>query len=85
MYMKMALKYYFDYAATTPLDSRVFRVMKPYFSKEFGNPGSIHGAGRKAKEALEKASAKIASILHCRHKEFIFTGSATEADNLAIF
>jgi cysteine desulfurase len=84
MYMKMALKYYFDYAATTPLEPRVFRVMRPYFSQKFGNPGSIHDAGRKAKEAIEKASAKIASILHCRPQELIFTGSATEADNLAI-
>ena len=83
--MKMALKYYFDYAATTPLEPRVFRAMGPYFSKEFGNPGSIHNAGRKTKEATEKASVKIASILHCRPKEFIFTGSATEADNLAVF
>ena len=83
--MKMALKYYFDYAATTPLEPRVFRAMRPYFSQKFGNPGSIHDAGRKAKEAIEKASAKIASILHCHPKEFIFTGSATEADNLAVF
>jgi len=80
-----AIKYFFDYAATTPLDPRVFKAMKPFFSEEFGNPGSIHGAGREAKEAIEKASAKIASILHCRPSEFIFTGSATEADNLAIF
>ncbi len=81
----MALKYYFDYAATTPLEPRVFKVMKPYFSQKFGNPGSIHSAGRETKEAIEKASAKIASILHCRPREFIFTGSATEADNLAVF
>ncbi len=81
----MVLEYYFDYAATTPLEPRVFRAMKPYFSQKFGNPGSIHGAGRETKEAIEKASSKIASILHCRSKEFIFTGSATEADNLAIF
>lgn len=81
----MPIKYYFDYAATTPLDPRVLRVMKPYFFQKFGNPGSIHEAGRKAKEAIEKAAAKIASILHCRPQEFIFTGSATEADNLAVF
>ncbi len=81
----MAIEHYFDYAATTPLEPRVFKAMGPYFSQKFGNPGSIHDAGRKAKEAIEKASAKIASILHCRPKEFIFTGSATEADNFAIF
>jgi cysteine desulfurase len=80
----MPIKYYFDYAATTPLDPRVLRAMKPYFSQKFGNPGSIHETGRKAKEAIEKAAAKIASILHCRPQEFIFTGSATEADNLAV-
>jgi cysteine desulfurase len=78
-------KYYLDYAATTPLDPRVFKAMGPYFSKEFGNPGSIHETGRKAKETIKKASAKIASILRCRPQEFIFTGSATEADNLAVF
>ena len=83
--MKMALKHYFDYAATTPLEPRVFRAMRPYFSQKFGNPGSIHDAGRKTKEAIEKALAKIALVLHCRPKEFIFTGSATEADNLAVF
>lgn len=59
--------------------------MRPYLFQKFGNPGSIHDTGRKTKEAIEKASAKIASILHCRPQEFIFTGSATEADNLAIF
>ncbi len=80
-----SLKYYLDYAATTPLDPGVFKAMRPYFAEKFGNPGSIHDAGRKAKEGAEKASAKIASILHCRSQEFVFTGSATEADNLAVF
>jgi len=77
-------KYYLDYAATTPLDPRVFRAMGPYFAEKFGNPASIHETGREAKKAIENALCKIAKVLNCNSREFIFTGSATEADNLAI-
>lgn len=83
--MSMAKKqYYFDYAATTPLDSQVFSVMLPYLKNEFGNPSNLYELGRNANRAVIKATADITEILGCRSDEFIYTGSATEADNLAI-
>jgi cysteine desulfurase len=76
--------FYFDYAATTPVDRRVFKIMQPYFAENFGNPSNLYELGRRARRAIENALQKIAGALNCRPAEFIFTGSATEADNLAI-
>lgn len=76
--------YYFDYAATTPLDSRVLRAMSPYFSKDFGNPSNLYELGRRAERAIEAARGRMAKVLNCRSNEIIFTGSGTESDNLAI-
>jgi len=73
-----------DYAATTPVDQQVFRAMLPYFTEEFGNPANLYSLGLKAKKAIAEARQKIASVLNCAPDEFVFTGSATEADNLAI-
>ena len=78
-------KIYLDYAATTPVDPRVLRVMLPYFDKIYGNAGSLHSFGREAKAAIYKARKKIAEILNCRPEEIYFCGSGTESDNLAIF
>lgn len=75
---------YLDYAATTPLDKRVFDAMMPYFSDSFGNPSSIHRFGQKAEVAIEEAREKIAKLLHCRADEIIFTSGGSEADNLAL-
>ncbi|MFH1841426.1 MAG: aminotransferase class V-fold PLP-dependent enzyme, partial [Candidatus Nealsonbacteria bacterium] len=77
-------KIYLDYAATTPVDKKVLRAMLPYFKKEFGNPSSVHSFGQKASEAVEGAREKVANFLGCSTDEVIFTGSATEADNIAI-
>jgi cysteine desulfurase len=76
--------FYFDYAATTPLDPAVLRAMQPYFTKEFGNPANLYGFGRAARQAVSEASKKISAALGCAPSEFIFTGSATESDNMAI-
>jgi len=76
---------YLDYAATTPVDNDVLKEMEPYFNKYFGNPSSIHNFGQQAKTAIEEARENIANILNCSSPEIIFTGSATEANNLAIF
>lgn len=75
---------YLDYAATTPLDPKVEKVMLPYFSKMFGNPGSLHFFGREALSAVDVAREKIAGLLGAYFREIIFTGSATEANNLVL-
>jgi len=75
---------YFDYAATTPVDSKVFKVMKRYFSEDFGNPSNLYDLGRKAKLAIQDSLEKISLVLGCDSDEFIFTGSATESDNIAL-
>jgi cysteine desulfurase len=75
---------YFDNASTTPLDKRVLKAMMPFLKEDYGNPSNLYETGRTAKKAIAKAAEQIATALHCRTDEFIFTGSATEADNLAL-
>ena len=77
-------KIYLDYAATTPLDKRVLKAMLPYFSGKFGNSMSLHGFGQEAKLALEKSRKEVASLISAEPEEIIFTGSATESNNLAL-
>ncbi len=75
---------YLDHSATTPVDPRVLRAMLPYWSDVFGNTESSHSFGQEAAGALERARQTIADVLGCRLSEIVFTGSGTEADNLAI-
>ncbi len=77
-------KIYLDYAATTPVDPRVFKAMLPYFSEKFGNTMSLHSFGQEAKLALEKSREKAADLIGAKSNEIIFTGSATESNNLAL-
>lgn len=58
--------------------------MLPYLKDEFGNAGSIHGYGQRAKNALEQARRDVAEILYCEPEEIIFTSGGTESDNLAL-
>lgn len=75
---------YLDYAATTPIDPDVLRAMLPYLKEDYGNPSSIHQLGQRALMAIDKAREQVANFLNCQAEEIVFTGSATEADNLAI-
>jgi len=75
---------YFDYAATTPVDPRVMGAMLPYFNKKFGNTMSLHSFGQEAKQALEESREKVANLIGAKSEEIIFTGSATESNNLAL-
>jgi cysteine desulfurase len=77
-------KVYLDYAAATPIDERVLRAMKPYFNKNFGNTMSLHYFGQEAKLALEKSREVIASLINADSNEIVFTGSASESNNLAL-
>lgn len=73
-----------DYAATTPIEPRVFDAMLPYFNDDFGNPSSIHRWGQKAEAAVENSREIIAQGLGCLPAEVIFTSCGSESDNLAL-
>jgi cysteine desulfurase len=81
---KKIKKIYLDYAATTPVDPRVLRVMEPYFSEKFGNTMSLHSFGQEAKTALEESREIVADLMGAKPSEVIFTSSATESNNLAL-
>ena len=78
-------KIYLDYAASTPVKPAVLKAALPYFSKNFGNPSSIHSFGRIARKAIDESRTKIAKFFNCKNSEIIFTSGATESDNLVIF
>lgn len=73
-----------DHAATTALDPVVLEAMLPYFTDQSGNPSSIHHRGRAALHALDDARELVATVLGATMREIIFTGSGSEANNLAI-
>ncbi len=75
---------YFDYASTTPVSEAVFNAMEPYFKEKFGNAGSVHGPGQQAIAAIDKSREIIARELNADFREVVFTGSATEANNLSL-
>lgn len=76
---------YLDHAAATYTDPRVLEAMLPYFSEIYGNAESHHQQGKASLIAIDQARETIAKILNCRENEIFFTGTATEANNLAIF
>ena len=76
---------YMDYAAATPVDERVLAAMTPYYTGNFGNPSSLHNAGREPRKALEEARAKVAALFNAKRKEeIIFTSGGTESSNIGI-
>jgi cysteine desulfurase len=75
---------YLDHNATTPLDPRVLEAMLPALRDDFGNASSLHHFGQRARAALEDARAQVAGLIGAAAAEVVFTGSGTEADNLAL-
>ncbi|MBI2039073.1 MAG: cysteine desulfurase [Candidatus Niyogibacteria bacterium] len=76
---------YLDHAATTPADPEVVLAMEPYWRDVAANPSSLHRCGQAAIKAVDEAREAIATFMGAAHpREIIFTGSATEANNLAI-
>ena len=73
---------YLDYNATTPLCDEAREAMLPYLDRHFGNPSSVHAAGREARAAIDGARDKLASLLHVKPHELIFTSGGTESCNL---
>ena len=72
---------YFDNASTTPLNKRVLRAMKPYLTKIYGNPSSLHKEGLQARYAIENARKQIADLLGCDADEIFFTSGASESNS----
>ncbi len=77
-------KVYLDNSATTQVDKKVLEAMLPYFSEEYGNPNSLHAWGRETRIGVDKARARVAELVGAEPKEIIFTGSGSEADNIAV-
>ena len=80
----MSLPLYLDYNATTPVAPEVADAIEPYLREHFGNPSSSHPFGCRAHDAVERARAQVAALIGAKPGEIVFTGSATEANNLAI-
>ncbi|MFN8390965.1 MAG: cysteine desulfurase family protein [Bdellovibrionota bacterium] len=82
--MGLELPVYLDNNSTTVVDPRVVEAMLPVFQKHYGNPASAHRTGWFADELVKVARGDVASLIQCGAEEIIFTGSATESNNLAI-
>ena len=76
---------YLDNHATTPVDPRVLRAMRPWWEENFANPASVeHAMGRAAEAAVEEAREHVAAMIGAEGREIVLTSGATEANNLAI-
>jgi cysteine desulfurase len=74
---------YFDNAATTPMSAVALQAFIEQ-SRQLGNPSSLHTFGRNARKDLEEARERLAELVGAHSTEIIFTGSGTEANNLAL-
>lgn len=75
---------YLDYNATTPVAPEVAAAIRPWLEHDFGNPSSAHVFGQKAAHAVARARGEVATLIGSNTEEIIFTGSATEANNIAL-
>src|SRR6266478_2858459 len=75
---------YLDYNATTPLCDAAREAMLPYLGPHFGNPSSVHAAGRDARATIDNSRDKLAGLLRVKPHELIFTSGGTESCNLAV-
>src|SRR5215510_8241819 len=80
----MSRRVYLDHNASTPVHPEVLAEMLPYFSEVFGNPSSVHGFGRAAREGLDVARERVARFLKADPNEIIFTSRGTESDNFGV-
>ena len=80
----MNRRVYLDHNASTSVHPEVLAAMLPYFSERFGNPSSIHGVGREARDGVETARERVADFLRVGKDEIVFTSGGTESDNAAV-
>jgi cysteine desulfurase NifS len=74
---------YLDNNATTIIAPEVKEIMAAAMD-EYGNPSSIHKAGKRARAIVDRARRAVATALHCTARRIVFTGSGSESINLAI-
>ena len=84
LYKERLLMIYLDYAATTPMSDSALEVYLNVSRKYYGNPSSLHDTGSDAKQILEASRKAIAKILDAESDEIFFTGSGSEANQLAV-
>ncbi|HEX9778966.1 MAG TPA: cysteine desulfurase NifS [Geopsychrobacteraceae bacterium] len=75
---------YMDNNATTPVRPEVLEAMLPFYTQHFGNPSSVHWAGRAVKGAIETAREQVATLINCAPAEIVFTSCGSEGDNFAL-
>jgi cysteine desulfurase len=80
----MSAPIYLDYNATTPVAPEVADAMQPALYAGFGNPSSAHVRGAQARQAVAAARGEVAALIGVPADDIVFTGSATEANNLAL-
>jgi len=79
------MRVYLDYNATTPVAPAVLEAMLPYLRDNFGNAGSVHTPGQRARAGVDIAREQVAALIGAKPNEIVFTSGGTEADNLALF
>jgi cysteine desulfurase len=79
------MRVYLDYNATTPVAPAVLEAMLPFLGDNFGNAGSVHTPGQRARAAVDSARESVAALIGAKPSELVFTSGGTEADNLALF
>jgi cysteine desulfurase len=75
---------YLDYAATTPLDSKVAERMQRVQSEAYFNPSSNHTGGRRSAAVVQEAAEQLGELLNVDAATLLWTSGATESNNLAI-
>jgi cysteine desulfurase len=75
---------YLDYAASTPVDARVWERMREVSEQTCANPSSTHAAGVLAQQIIARAAGQLADLLNADSRCLVWTSGATESDNLAI-
>ena len=76
---------YLDHNATSPLRPQVLEGMLPYFTERAGNPSSVHGAGRTARQGVDEARRRVAALLDVHDSQVMFTSGGTEANNTVVW
>ncbi len=75
---------YMDNNATTAVRPEVLEAMLPFYREQFGNPSSVHWAGRAVSGAVEKAREQVASLINCSPAEIVFISCGSEGDNMSL-